>query len=229
MLAVALITACGSGGSASYEQTHSASQILADADLATRSTASYHVSISANAESGYAIAEMDIEDTNAAGTLTSNGIVLRMIHVKDQTFMFGAGLGDVIQPSNPQLAAAVRAKAAGKWVLVPSDIWTAAFRKLLDLRTMSSCLKGAEGMAKKGTATASGQSVVRLDDKAGSQVYVQTSAPHHFVHLVLSASESCSTDSTAKGETIDLLKFGTRFQITAPSGYIDLATLAAGG
>jgi hypothetical protein len=201
---------------------------MADADAATISTSSYHVAIHETPASGYATAEMDIEGANAGGTITTNGLVLRLAHVDNRTFMFGATLGDIIEPTNPQLASAVRAKAAGKWVLVPNEIWTSGFRKLLDMRTMSSCLKTAPGMVKKGTATATGQSVVQLDDKAGSHIYVQTGSPHHYVHLVFAASEACATDSTGNGQTIDFSQFGGQFHIAAPTGYVDLAALAGG-
>ena len=62
--------ACGPVGStAGYLQDRSTAQILADADLATISSRSYHVSIDETAESGPASAEVDVENGNVNGKI----------------------------------------------------------------------------------------------------------------------------------------------------------------
>jgi len=229
LVALALITACGSGGSASYEQSHSPSQILADADLATISTRSYHVAINETAETGPTSAEVDVENGNASGKIIANGIRVRITHVNEQTFIYGSDLAQILYITNPRVADTVNTKAPDRWVLVPPDIWSSGFSKALDLRKMSSCLKGLSGVVKKGTSNISGHAVVELDDPARSQIYVQTAAPHHYVRVVFPTSHGCATDSTARSQMIDLTQFEAKFNIAAPAGYADLTTLAAGG
>ncbi len=224
-----LVVACGSGATASYEQSHTPAQILSDADLATISSHSYHVSITETASTGPASAEMDVENGNASGKIISNGIRVRITHVNEQTFIYGSDLAQILYATNPRVADVVNAKAPDKWVLVPREIWTSGFSKVLDLGKMSSCLKGLSGVVKKGTSTVSGQGVVELDDPARSKIYVQTAAPHHYVRVVFPTSHGCATDSTARSQMIDLSQFEASFQIAAPAGYADLTALAAAG
>ena len=231
LLALAALPAagCGSGGSATYEQTHSAVEVLRDANSATGSTRSFHMHIDEAAPTGPATADMDVESSNVDGKITSNEITARIEHVGDQTFIYGADLVAILQTANPQEAAAVKAIASEKWVLVPSEIWSSSFSDLVDVQKMSACLTSASGVVKKGTSVIAGQRVVEVDDQEGSKIYVQTAAPHHLVRLVLTDSETCATDPTAKGQTIELSKFDSAFGIAVPAGYVDLTTLASGG
>lgn len=225
-----LVLACGPGGStASYEQSRSVRQILSDADLATMSSHSFHLSVNETAESGPVSAEMDMENGNANGKVIANGIRVRIQHIAEQTFIFGSDLVQILQTTNARSAAAVSAKASDRWVLVPNDIWTSGFGKAFDVSKMSSCLKGLTTAAKKGTTAISGEAAVELDGQAGTRIYVQTRAPHHFVRVVFPSPDRCATDPTAKSQTIDLSGYGTNFRIAPPSGYADLAALAAAG
>ncbi len=228
-LAVLPASACAVGGSAGYEETRSAAQILGDANSATASSGSFHIHIDETAPTGPATADMDVESSNVDGKITSNEITARIEHVGDQTFIYGSDLAGILQTVNPEEAAVVKAMASEKWVLVPSELWSSSFSDLVDVRKMSACLTSAPGAVKKGTSVISGQAVVEIDDQARSKIYVQTAAPHHFVRLIFSDSDSCATDSTAKGQTIDLSKFGANFGIAVPAGYVDLTALASGG
>lgn len=231
LLALAVLSGagCGTAGPVGYEQGHSAVEILRDADSATGSTRSFHLHIDETAPTGPATAEMDVESSNVDGKITSNEITARIAHVGDQTFIYGGDLVAILETANPQEAAAVKAIASEKWVLVPSEIWSSSFSDLVDVQKMSACLTSAPGVVKKGTSLISGQRVVEIDDQAGSKIYVQTAAPHHFVRLVFTDSEPCATDPTAKGQTIELSKFDSKFGIAVPAGYVDLTTLAPGG
>jgi len=227
VVAVALITACGSGGSASYEQTHSASQILADADLATISSRSYHVSIDETAESGPASAEVDVENGNVNGKIIESGIRTRIAHVNDQTFVYGSDLAQVLYLVNPRLGDVVNSRAHDTWVLVPPEMWKTGFSTALDFRKMSSCLKRLSGVSKKGASTISGQEAVELDDPARSQFYIQIAAPHNYLRVVFRTSHGCATDATARSQMITWSQYGATFHITAPTGYADLKDLGA--
>lgn len=228
-LVVAVVACASSGSTAAYEQGRSPTQILSDADLATISTHSFHLSIEETAESGPVSADVDIEDGNAAGKILAGGIRMRITHVKDQTFIYGSDLAQILYKTNNHAADAVNSRAADKWVLVPNDIWSSGFSKALDVAKMSSCLKGLHGVVKKGTTAISGQQAVELDDEARARMFVQTAAPHHYVRVVFPGPDNCAPDSTAKSQTIDMSQFGAKFHIAAPAGYADLATLAAGG
>jgi hypothetical protein len=224
--AVALVSACG-GGSApqTYDQSHSASQIVSDADASVASAQSFHVTIDEKADSGPLTAEIDTEASDAQGTVKSDTVSVHLIHASRQTFIYGADLETLVEPTNPTLAATVARDAADKWVLVPSDIWDSSFGKLLDIKKMTGCLKAAISVGKKGTSIVSGERVVEVDNQAGSKVYVQTAAPHHLVRAVIADGDTCATDSTAKGQTIELSRYGSNFEIGAPADYVELTKL----
>ena len=224
VLAVALAGACGLT-SPGYEQSHTATQILADASVSTGASRSFHVTVDETTPAGPATADLDVENSNFSGKIAFQGITARIMQVGGQAFIYGSDLAAVLAPINPQAAAAVSAKASDKWVLVPSDLWGSSFSQLFDVQKLSSCLKAAPGVVKKGTSAVSGQQVVEIDDQTGSQIFVQSDAPHRFVRVVLSGVDSCATDSTAAGQTIVLSRYDARFHITAPSGYVDLKTL----
>lgn len=217
--------ACGSAP-ASYTDSHSAAQILTDASTSTAAVSSYHIKIEETTESGDAMMDVDVEGTNISGKLTAEGIAARITHVGDQTFVYGADLAAILGKTNPQAGAVVTAKAADKWVLMPSNFWDSSFTDVLDVKKMSTCLSTVAGAVKKGTSTVSGVSAIEIDDQLLSQIDVQTASPHYYVHMVFTGVETCLTDSTARGQTIDLSSFGKKFGITAPAGYVDLTTLA---
>jgi hypothetical protein len=129
----------------------------------------------------------------------------------------------------PQAAAVVKARASDKWVLMPADFWSSTFSDLVDVQKMATCLKDASGLKKKGTSTISGHQVVEVDDQLASQIFIQTAAPHYIARVVFEGVDTCVTDTTASSQTIDLTNVGQSVNIAPPSGYVDLATLAAGG
>lgn len=225
VLAAVLGAACGLLPAPAYEQAHSATQIVTDATAATGSAKSFHIRVDDKAKSGPAQAELDVEGSNVSGKITGQGISIRIMHVGTQTFIYGADLAAFLALNDAQAAASVRAKASDKWVLMPSDFWNSSFSDLIDMQKMSTCLRTVAGLQKKGTSTVDGEGVVELDDQLQSRLYVQTAAPHHFVRLVFSSVETCLTDSTSTGQTIDLSRYGTKFGISVPSGYVDIATL----
>ncbi len=222
------VAGCGFGPWAPYDQSHSAEQIIDDASNATASVHSLHIALDETTPNGPATAQMDVESSNAGGNVASQGISARLVHVGGQTFIYGSDLAAVLAVSNPDAASAVSSTAGDKWVLVPSDIWGASFARLIDIGRMARCLPSEKGLVKKGTARIAGQDVVEVDDQAGSTIDVQTAPPHYVVRARFTSSDSCSTDSTAQSQTLDLSRFGARFHLAAPKGYVDMATLAGG-
>jgi hypothetical protein len=228
--AVVMTAACGSSASASYQDSHSAQQIVNDASKSTGSARSFHMTIDETTQDGPQHADLDVDGSNVNGKLTASGLSVRIIHVDGQTFVYGADLAALFDATKEsQAAAVVKARASDKWVLMPADFWNSSFTDIIDVQKMATCLKSAAGLQKKGTSTISGQQVVEVDDQTASQMYIQTAAPHYFARVVFEGVDSCVTDSTASSQTIDLTKVGQKLNVTAPTGYVDLATLAAGG
>jgi hypothetical protein len=224
---LALTTACGLGASADYSQTHTAQQIVSDASKSTGAATSFHVTIDATTKDGQATADIDVEGSNVSGKIVGQGMGVRIIHVDSQTFVYGADLAAILESSNPQAAAIVKAKASDKWVLMPADFWSSTgIDAITKLGKIADCLKTEQGLTKKGTSTISGQQVVEVDDQLASSLFVSTAAPHYFLRLALTGVDTCITDSSVTKETIDLSKVGQKLNIAVPTGYVDLKTLA---
>ncbi len=224
-----LIAACGLGASAGYSETHTALQIVSDASKSTGSAPSFHITIDATTKDGQANADVDVEGSNVSGKIVGKGIGVRIIHVDGQTFVYGSDLAAILESSNPQAAAIVKAKASDKWVLMSEDFWnTAGIDEITNLGKITDCLKTEQGLTKKGTSTISGQQVVEVDDQLASSFFVSTGAPHYFLRLALTGVDTCITNSSVTKETIDLSKVGQKLHIAVPTGYVDLKTLAGG-
>ena len=229
VLALIVALACGSASTASYEQSHSAKQVVADASKSTGSATSFHLAVDVTTQQGPAHAEFDVEGTNVNGTVSYQGTHLRIMHVDGRSFVYGADLAEVLAATNAQGAAAVKAKAADKWVLMPEEFWTSTgISELTDVKKMSDCLQSASGLTKKGTSNVSGKRVVEVDDELTSQMYVDTASPHYFVRVALAGKDTCVTGPGVTQETIDLTKLGAKLNIAVPVGYVDLQSLANG-
>ena len=226
---VALCVACGSSATAAYEQTHSATQIVSDAGKSTGSATSFHLAVAVTTQAGQANADFDVEGKNVSGKVTYQSTLVRVMHVDGRTFVYGADMAQLLEKTNAQAAALVRAKAADKWVLMPEEFWSSTgIDELTDLRKMADCLQAASGLKKKGTSTVSGKRAVEVDDQLTSQIYVDTASPHYFLRVVLAGSDTCVTGSAVSNETLDLSKVGQKMNISVPNGYVDLQTLATG-
>ena len=220
--------ACGPNAAASYEDGHSAKQIVSDASSSTGSATSYHITINGTTQDGPASIDFDVSGTNVQGTVTGQGMSLRIVHVNGQSFVNGADLAALLEKTDPQAASIVKAKASDKWVLMPSTFWSSTtMTNTIDMQKMSTCLKGATGLKKKGTSTISAQKVVEVDDQQNAKMFVQTSAPHYFMRVSLTGGDPCVTDSSVSDEMIDLTKVGQKLDISVPQGFVDLQTLAS--
>ena len=226
MLAV-LVAACGSTAAASYEQTHTAQQIVTDASKSTASANSFHINVDADTSQGRVTADLDVEGSNLKGTVTGEGMRVRIVHIDGKTYVFGADLAAFLETTNPQAAAIVNAKAASKWVLMPADFWDSTdLTAITDMHKLTDCLQASSGLSKKGTSNVLAVRVVEVDTQSAGKLFVATSGPHYFTRIALQGGDKCITDSNASSETIDLTKVGTKLGITAPSDSVDLQTLA---
>jgi len=226
---MALTAACGPFGSADYSQTHSAKQIVSDASKSTGAATSFHILIDATTKDGQANADVDVHGADVSGKIVGAGVTIRIIHVGGQTFVYGSDLAAILEVSDKQAAAIVKEKASDKWVLMPSEFWTSTgIDAITHLGKITDCFKTEQGLNKKGTSTISGHQVVEVDDQLASSFFVATAAPHYFVRLKLTGVDTCITDASITDETIDLSKVGEKLNIAAPTGYVDLKTLAGG-
>lgn len=224
-----LIGACGAS-SQSYEQSHSAKQIVGDASQSTGSVPSFHVSLDVTTQQGLANADFDVEGSNLSGKVAYQSTTVRIMHVNGKTFVYGADLAALMAASNAQGADVVKAKASDKWVLMPEEFFASTgLKDATDLQKVSNCLKAAAGLSKKGTSNISGRQVVEIDDQLLSRMFVQTAAPHYFLRISLAGGDNCVTGPGVSQETMNLSQLGQAPHITEPAGYVDLQTLASGG
>lgn len=229
VLALVVGLACGSASTASYEQSHSAKQVVTDASKSTGSATSFHLAADVTTQQGPAHAEFDVEGLNVSGKVSYQSTNVRIMHVDGKTFVYGADLADSLASTNAQAAATVKAKAADKWVLMPEEFWTSTgITELTDIKKTTDCLQSASGLTKKGTSTVSGKRVVEVDDELTSQMYVDTASPHYFVRVALAGKDTCVTGPAVTQETIDLTKVGAKLNIAVPAGYVDVQSLQNG-
>lgn len=223
-----LVAACGSS-TQSYQQTHSAQQIVGDASQSTGSVSSFHIVMDVTTQEGTANAEFDVDGSNLNGKVVYPGTSVRIMHVNGKTFVYGEDLAASLESSNPQAAGAVRAKAADKWVLMPEEFFTSTgLKETMDMQKLTTCLKTAGGLSKKGTSNISGRQVVEVDNQQSSKMFVQTTAPHYFLRITLAGSDNCATGSGVSEETMNFTKLGQAPHITEPAGYVDLQSLGSG-
>jgi hypothetical protein len=90
VVAVVLTAACGSAAAASYQDSHSAQQIVSDASKSTGSASSFHMTIDETTQDGAQHADLDVEGSNVSGKLIASGMSVRLTHVSGQTFIYGA-------------------------------------------------------------------------------------------------------------------------------------------
>lgn len=229
-LALVLAVACGFGSTADYGQSRTAQQIVDDASKSTGAATSFHIATEVTTKTGPGNADFDVEGSNLSGKLNAQGMNLRIVHVNDKTFVYGSDLAVAIAQINPQASAAVKARAADKWVLMPPDFWSSTgLSGAIDMASLTTCLRTEAGLSKKGTSTVSGQNVVEVDDQLSGKMFVQTAAPHYFVRVDLEGVDSCITDQSVTHEKIDLTKVGQKITVSPPSDYVDLNALANGG
>src|SRR5438270_11803028 len=111
VVAVVLSGACGSAAAASYQDSHSAEQIVSDASKATGSASSFHMTIDETTKDGPQHADLDVEGSNVSGKLIASGISVRLTHVTGQTFIYGSDLAALLAAINePQASAVVKAR-----------------------------------------------------------------------------------------------------------------------
>ena len=234
-----IVSACGGTAAASYDQSRSAEQITSDASAALKSAHSGHVVIQSTTQGSAVAADIDVENQNFSGKVTVGTGSFKMMLVSGKAYIYGPDLVNFAHISDPNIAAALTAKIGSKWVLLPGDS-TANQQSLsvfTDFTAFADCLTAGKGLTKKGTTTISGDSVVEVDDSAGSKTFVLTASPHYPRRFAWTAGEQCAA-SAASGSSgsgtatepgsLEFTKMGAHFGITAPTDTVDLASIGLG-
>jgi hypothetical protein len=221
----ALAAACAPPGASGYTQDHSARQIVTDATSSSASARSYHVTLDESTTEGTAHLDLDVEDGNAAGTITWPSMSVRIIQVGGRTFVNGSDLAALLAPIDVDGATLIKAAAGSLWVLVPPGFWNSRLTDLIDMKNLGGCLRAARGLTKAGTSAVGGRLAVEVDDRTTSKVYVDTAAPHYLVRADIAGGDGCVTTPTASNQVFDWSQYGATFDIAAPSGFVDLKTI----
>ncbi len=223
MVAIVFTFACGAAPAATYDKSRSGSQIIDDGAKALTSIHSAHVTIQSTYQGSASEFGADIENQNFSGTITlGTAGKLRMIVAAGNFYLYGPDLLAFSHVSDQT----VTAKVGEKWIMMPPGLIVdqQGLEAFSNFSAMADCIKSGGAYTKKGTSTIAGQPVVEVQDAAGSQVFVQLSAPHYPIHLVISPSE-CSAGGQPQAGTIDLTQIGDHFGITPPANSTDLASV----
>jgi len=224
LVAAPLMFACGTTQAAGYAESHSASEIISDGSGALKSAHSAHVAIQGTYQGSAATFEADVEDRNASGSITFGSTTLKLIIYSGKLYLYGPDLIVLARTAD----AALTAKVGDKWVLMPDGVVVdqRGLQAFGDFSGMADCIKSGTGFSKKGTATIRGVSAVEIQSAAGSQIFVQTSAPHYPIRIAYTAGDkACSDPGQPLSGTIDLTRIGAHFGITAPPNSTDFASL----
>jgi hypothetical protein len=227
LVAVALAFACGTTPPASYADSRSASQIITDASSALKSVHSAHVTSQSNYQGSAAKFDGDVEDQKFNGTVTIGSNTMKMIVNSGKLYLYGPDLIAFAHITDATAAARV----GDKWILMPNGLIVdqQTLQTFGDFSGMADCVKSGAGFSKTGTATVGGVAAVEIHSAAGSQIFVQTSAPHYPIRVVYtSGDKSCSDPSQAQNGTIELSRLGDHFGITTPPNATDLASVGLG-
>jgi hypothetical protein len=216
---------------ASYEQSHSATQITSDASKSLKSVHSAHLTFQGTSAGSSVSADIDAEDKNFNGKISIQGGSFRMIVADSKVYINGPDLVAFMKITDPAVAAQVNALIGTKWVLLPSSLGVDAstMGSLSDFSGMADCITSDSKVTKKGTSTIGGDAVVEVDAASGLKVFVQIASPHYPRRIEFPAgSSSCNTaGSTTASDSgsIEFSKFGSHFGIKAPADFTDLTKL----
>jgi hypothetical protein len=224
VVATALMVACGTTQTAGYVESHSASQIISDASSALKSVHSAHVTIQSTYQGSAGKFDGDIEDQNFSGTMTIGSNTLKVTIYSGKIYLYGPDLIAFAHVTDSKITARV----GDKWILMPSGLIVdpKSLQAFGDFSAMADCVKSGTGFTKAGTSTTLGVAAVEIHSAAGSQIFIQVSAPHYPVRIVYATGDkACSDPNKPDSGTIDLTRIGAHFGITTPQNTTDFAAL----
>ena len=212
------LSACGSSSptTTSGEASKSANQIFKDAEHATQSASSVH--ISGLVVSGKDTINLDFVDSSArsGGTISDNGATFQIVQSGKTVYLMGSA-ATMAKLGGGQAAGQL---LGGKWLQTTTD--NKDFGSLAGLFNLTNLVKSIQptGTLQKGQVTTiNGQSVVPLTDasKKGT-LYIATSGPAYMIKLV----------GPAHAGAITLDHYQTAQPPAIPTGAINLDQLQSG-
>jgi hypothetical protein len=217
VIALCVLTGCGSSSSDNNIASKSATQILSESKAAADSATSVHVS--GSLKSGGSPVTLDLNlvaGKGARGELSENGASFKLILLGDSAYISGSpafyrSLG----------GAAAAQLLDGKWLKASATSGEfASFGSLANMRQLLDTTLASSGtLAKGATTVVNGQQAIALTDatKSGT-LYVATSGKPYPVQIVKGGSENGK---------VDFDNWNKPVTITAPSSSVDLAELKA--
>lgn len=220
LAATAALAGCGSssssGGSSNGVASKSADQILAQAKTATSGAKSVHVSGSTVSNGTPVTLDLSlVAGQGGTGTFSQSGLSVQLIATSNTIYLNGT------KAFWEKFGGAAAAQLlAGKWLKASaSNSSFAGIAQLADFhKLIGSALDQHGSLAKGGTSTVNGQSVVGVKDTTqGGTLYVATTGQPYPVQL--------AKTSGADSGKLNFDKWNQTVTISPPSSSIDLSQL----
>ena len=229
-LAALLLAGCGGGddaspaaGSSAGDSGNGASEktgpeVSEDAIDALEAAGSVHVEGDVTTDGEQTAFDIQLQDDDAAGTITLGGQTVELIRVDGTAYM----KGDAALWSSFGVPAEAVGQLAGTWVLMPpgadSGLETFTFDGFVDEIRGGSGGTGGNAQEEVETDELDGQDVVVVTDDNGSKLYVAATGEPYPLKVVNTGAES--------GEVV-FSGFGETETITAPPAPLDLSQFGA--
>ncbi len=218
VVAVALLTGCGSSSSGNGVASKSATEIVAAAKKAADGAASVHIAGSIVNEGKPLSIDMELlAGKGGRGRITLEGLSIDLIRVGGAVYINGS------QAFYSHIAGPAAAKALqGKWLKAPENGGNfASLASLTDLgKLIDTTLSGHGTLAKGATTKLEGQSVIAVNDATkGGTLYVATSG---------SAYPIAVSKSGSGGGRIVFDRWNKPVTLTAPANAININQLQSG-
>ena len=215
----AFLAGCGSSGPTSGEASKSARQIFTDAERATESASSVH--ISGGVVSGSDNIHLDFVDSpgRSGGTISDKGTTFQIVLAGKTVYIKGS------QATMTQIGGQAAGQLlGGKWLeTTTADKDFGSLSQLFDLPRLIRGIQPTGTLGKAGVTTVDGQSVIGLTDSShDGELYVADSGPPYMVELVGGSNASQGTG------TITFDHYGSATRPALPTDAVNINQLEGG-
>jgi hypothetical protein len=217
VLAVAVISGCGSSSTGNGVASKTPTQIVAGAKILADAAKSVHVSGTLRtATSPIALNMILLAGKGGRGQLTENGLSLQLIQIHGTAYIKGSA-AFYRQIAGPAAAQVLQ----GRWLKAPASSGNLApLASLTDLSKLLDTALAAHGPLTKGRVTSvNGQKVIGVKDTStGGTLYVATTGPPYPVQITMSGG----------GGGITFAGWNQPVSVFAPANAIDVTQLQSG-
>jgi hypothetical protein len=217
VLAVALLSGCGSSSSGNGVAAKTPTQIVAGAKILADAAKSVHVSGTVRTASApISLNMLLLAGKGGRGQISENGLSLQLIQIHGTVYIKGSSAfyRQIAGPAAAQLL-------QGRWLKAPASSGNLApLASLTDLSTLLDTALAAHGPLTKGSVTSvNGQKVIGVTDTStGGTLYVATTGPPYPVQITMSGG----------GSGIRFAQWNQPVSVFAPANAIDLTRLQSG-